>query len=753
MIRWIVSSSLLLGLLIALRQLLKGRIDPRIQYALWLLALLRLLIPGTLASSPLSVQNAIPERARELPVFSVREETPAESGAPALAENAARKVAAKPEPLSSEAKDAPDTRLLLCRIWLGGVVTLLLGAAASNLRFSLRLRRSRVRREDAESRLPVYEVAWLDTPCLVGLLRPAIYLTEGLEGDALRHVLRHEETHHRHLDPLWSRLRLLALALHWYNPLVWAAALLSKRDAELSCDADTLRRLGDGARRAYGETLLRLSCPRFGQLLNLSTAMNDSKRSLTERIRLIARRPRTALTTLLTVLLLAAFAAFSAFTGAEASAPERLDDTVSSDDGTVTATLRFPTGEELFPEGAPILTLTPHEITIEEVQRIVTAVFGETTPVWQDLEENLYLQSYPVATQETLDRWLSLAGELRENDFYEKVSDGNENVLRHRREELADFIAHYGDPAFYASMPRDADRLPMVWDGSVRQCLAERDGVSYRIANTPHLLPEPAWYTLSISPEDSRPYALFSYALYRNFGEGEVSDAQLEAARAQAEKLTAQMGLTDWHLSGCRIVSFPYPSYETPSATRGMIHVELEKLYDPRLPDSLPPRVLSAGNTLSLELSAEGRLINLYWNCPLDVEELITENAALLSWPEIVEAVRAYVRQANAEDFGSVTFLTDSEPRVVTAAAAELELVSLRPRLSYVERTPGAQDWELIPSVAVFGDVKLLNEAGGDLSLSGATYANLHSPEYPLFVLSALDGSLLEDMSTPYSIG
>ena len=56
-------------------------------------------------------------------------------------------------------------------------------------------------------------------------------------------------------------MRLAALALHWYNPLVWAAAILSKRDAELACDEAVLRLLGEAERQSYGETLISLSIP------------------------------------------------------------------------------------------------------------------------------------------------------------------------------------------------------------------------------------------------------------------------------------------------------------------------------------------------------------------------------------------------------------------------------------------------------------------------------------------------------------
>ena len=68
---------------------------------------------------------------------------------------------------------------------------------------------------------------------------------------AQRHVLAHELTHYRHGDHLWSLLRCVAVTLHWYNPLVWLAAALSRRDAELACDEGTLHRLGEEERTAY----------------------------------------------------------------------------------------------------------------------------------------------------------------------------------------------------------------------------------------------------------------------------------------------------------------------------------------------------------------------------------------------------------------------------------------------------------------------------------------------------------------------
>ena len=67
MIEWIVSSSALAAVLILLRQILRGKISLRLQYALWGLLLLRLLIPVSLGSSAISVSNALPREARSIP--------------------------------------------------------------------------------------------------------------------------------------------------------------------------------------------------------------------------------------------------------------------------------------------------------------------------------------------------------------------------------------------------------------------------------------------------------------------------------------------------------------------------------------------------------------------------------------------------------------------------------------------------------------------------------------------------------------
>ena len=166
---------------------------------------------------------------------------------------------------------------LLKWIWIAGTAAMGIVLIAFNLRFSRRLRRVRRPLEGSNTPIPVHVAPALPSPCLVGLFSPAVYVTEDAAADTtmLRHVLAHELTHYSHRDHLWSVLRGAALAVHWWNPLVWLAVVSSRRDGELACDEGALKKLGDSERTAYGETLLTLvtAKARPVDLLSFATTM------------------------------------------------------------------------------------------------------------------------------------------------------------------------------------------------------------------------------------------------------------------------------------------------------------------------------------------------------------------------------------------------------------------------------------------------------------------------------------------------
>ena len=336
MMQWIVSSSVLILVVIALRYVLRGKLSLRMQYALWLLVLVRLLVPVSFGASDLSVMNAVPERAPTVQqgtykqdIVGERNDAPANAGTvgvPAQSMN----EAAPPnlvQNVTTATVTAPtvektDWARIAKTVWLAGAAALGLVFLAVNLHFGKKLRRSRERVEETDACLPVYESGETDTPCLFGVAKPSIYVTPDTrtEAETLRYALAHEQTHYRHGDNLWAVLRGVCLALHWYNPLVWWAAELSRRDAELACDEATIRRIGESERAAYGRTLIRMTCEKRPALLVTATMMTDSGKGLKERISLLVKKPKTAAYTAVAVLLIAGLSVACTFTGGRENA-------------------------------------------------------------------------------------------------------------------------------------------------------------------------------------------------------------------------------------------------------------------------------------------------------------------------------------------------------------------------------------------------------------------------------------------------
>ena len=327
----LLTSSVLILALLILRRVFREKISRRMQYALWGLVLLRLLVPVNLPAADFSVLTAaapVIGAADEHTLYlgPVREtaSAPEDYGfaaiGPASPDNT-RTVTNENQVTSQIEYDRQiDLKATLQPVWFCGMAVMVLWLVGANLRFWRKLRKIRIPLELPQCKHPVYLVEeGLASPCLFGLFRPAVYLTPAAMAteDGLRHVLVHEETHARQLDPLWSLLRGVCLVVYWFDPLVWLAAAASKEDCELSCDEGALKRLGEDERIPYGQTLLRLIPVKraAGGVLLTATTMTSDKKRLTERITRIAENRKMKTAALCAALALTAVVCAVTFTG------------------------------------------------------------------------------------------------------------------------------------------------------------------------------------------------------------------------------------------------------------------------------------------------------------------------------------------------------------------------------------------------------------------------------------------------------
>lgn len=297
MLREVLTVSALILAVLLVRAIFKNRVPKRMVYALWLVVLVKLCLPGTLVSLPIlpAEETAAPVQRVELPA-----QTAPVVLQPAQAVVQPQVSAQQPVSPAQEAAEPaakPLTAMQIFQIiWAGGSALLGLWLLGTWLVFAIRLHKSR-RFLSKRGGTRIYVSSAVKSPCLAGLV-PAVYLTEDvLQTDSTELILRHELTHLRHLDFLWSLCRTAAVIAYWWNPFIWLAAICSKRDAELACDEAVAAGLSDAQRLAYARTILA-QAPRKAMALSLAGP------PVRERILFLTKKQRTSVLCAILALLL-----------------------------------------------------------------------------------------------------------------------------------------------------------------------------------------------------------------------------------------------------------------------------------------------------------------------------------------------------------------------------------------------------------------------------------------------------------------
>lgn len=365
----ILTSSVLILVILMIRVLAKDKIPARMQYALWLLVFFRLVIPGTLGSSPISVFNlmristaytdsdtdfstdtvgsiiASTDAGIEAYIGGIAEEnagrnkdiyakgTIDSNGNVNLSGNTSEERYTDKSSINEDGTDEDSTgengandniginngTTVFFFIWILGILITGGYMLIYQIRFFryLSSHKKALYGKNREYRgLEVYTIKGLPSPCLCG---KCIYLAEEMEEDEKRitHILAHEYCHYRHFDPLWAIVRCVLVSVYWFHPLVWAAAYASKQDSEFACDEAAILLLGEKERYDYGRTLLSLVRSKASGRSTLGPVltMSGSEKGMRERIGRIAGKPKNLVLAGGLVLIVATIFTVITFTG------------------------------------------------------------------------------------------------------------------------------------------------------------------------------------------------------------------------------------------------------------------------------------------------------------------------------------------------------------------------------------------------------------------------------------------------------
>lgn len=318
-----LSGSLLILVLFLLKPLLKNKISKQWQYSIWLVVIVRLLLPftpkeslmGTLFSqtdqTSTQTTHTSSHETDMFPVFSVY---PVEDYDDPELED---KVTPAPFPL-------PDKGTAIWQYlflgWLGAALLLLIRKITVYQSFANYIRAGREEVSDirlldrlaqieeqmgVKRPVELYTNSLISSPLLLGFFRPCIILpTAVLPEIDFQYTVWHELTHYKRLDMFYKWLVQLTVCLHWFNPLVWLMEREINRACELACDEAVIQTLNPQERREYGDTLLHaMGAGGAYQHSPASVTLNESAELLKERLHAIMNFKKT--TRLITILSLA----------------------------------------------------------------------------------------------------------------------------------------------------------------------------------------------------------------------------------------------------------------------------------------------------------------------------------------------------------------------------------------------------------------------------------------------------------------
>ena len=247
-----IAASWLILAVVLLRFVLK-KAPKWIVVLLWGIVALRLVVPFSFESA----LSLIPS-AETFNAHNIQYEMPAiSSGIPAvnhavnpiLGETFAPNPAASVNPLYV-------WTFIVSVIWLVGIAAMLLYAVITYVQ----VHRSVAERAPYEGN--IFLCDQVKSPFILGLVRPKIYLPSSMDAMAMEPVIAHEKAHLARHDHWWKPMGFLILAVHWFNPLCWAAYVLLGRDIELACDEKVIRQMDLEGKKHYSTALLECSTGR-----------------------------------------------------------------------------------------------------------------------------------------------------------------------------------------------------------------------------------------------------------------------------------------------------------------------------------------------------------------------------------------------------------------------------------------------------------------------------------------------------------
>lgn len=269
-----IQAGILILIILVIRVYLK-KYSKVYSYLLWILMLVRLLCPVFIESDwslqpdwawQVDFAAGLAKPAEDWTAQVTAE--PAENQATAVTAENMRKNMQGDKEKDGSVKKLPDILNTDTTSWtILGVMKCIWGAGVFGAAVYFLLQYIKIRKRVATAIWERDRIWWcegIDSPFVMGVIAPKIYMPYGMSEDAFQYILQHEQMHIRHKDPVVRLVGVTAVCLHWWNPLVWYGIHKMNQDMEMFCDEAVMKDASIEDRKIYADILLDFAIRQSG---------------------------------------------------------------------------------------------------------------------------------------------------------------------------------------------------------------------------------------------------------------------------------------------------------------------------------------------------------------------------------------------------------------------------------------------------------------------------------------------------------
>jgi beta-lactamase regulating signal transducer with metallopeptidase domain len=297
-----LSGSILAVVIFALKPFIKHRLAKSMQYYIWLVVLLRLVLPFSFEGSIMDNLFYGEQTAKEINSPSTVMSMNGTNKSVNESRNSSSILQDVQENVADSVYNADHSRYFrglfnqyALYLWLIGVIIALIANLTGYLRFAKYIKQANKPAAYEETQLlaslakgrkvRLARNHFISTPLLIGILKPCIIIPDiSFNENQLRNILLHEISHLRRFDIGIKWLTMIATSIHWFNPIIYFIKKEINHACELACDEEVIKDFNSSEKQAYGDTLISVVAEHKYPLGVLQATMCEEKRSLKERL-------------------------------------------------------------------------------------------------------------------------------------------------------------------------------------------------------------------------------------------------------------------------------------------------------------------------------------------------------------------------------------------------------------------------------------------------------------------------------------